>query len=96
MKANHLTDIKQVELEIGGFSGVEVDLLEEAFNILRKGTVIEGAVIMIHTLPVLLRCRHCQSEYVGDFEDNTCPVCARKEFDVIQGRELNVSSIKGV
>ncbi len=80
---------------MGAFSGVEVDLLREAFEILREGSDLVEAVIMVRSIPVVLECRQCSGQYVGDFEDNTCPVCQALDFDVIQGEELQVRSIKG-
>ncbi len=80
-------------LEIGQFSGVEVHALEMAFSALCPGTLLEGARIEYMTPSLLLFCKHCQTEYLGDGEDLRCPVCEGEQFKVVQGRELIVKSI---
>lgn len=80
-------------LEIGQFSGVEVHALEMAFSALCKGTVMEGARIEYQTPSLLLYCKDCQTEYLGDGEDLRCPACEGEHYQVVQGRELIVRSI---
>lgn len=91
--ANGLARIGKVVLEIGQFSGVEVDALELAFSAYRKGTILEEAEIEYLTPPLLLFCRDCENEYVGDLEDLRCPACEGTRYKVVQGRELKVKSI---
>ena len=90
---NGLARVSKVAIEIGQFSGVEVDALEIAFSAYRKGTILEGAEIKYLTPPLLLFCRDCQNEYVGDVEDLRCPACEGSRYRVVQGRELKVKSI---
>lgn len=82
-------------LEIGQFSGVEVGSLEFSFRVFNKGTVMEGAEIEVLTPPLLLFCKRCENEYLGDFEDLRCPVCLVSEFNILQGKELMIKSIVG-
>ena len=82
-------------LEIGQFSGVEPELLHFAFEWVCKGTIIEKTEIEILTPPLLLYCRHCEIEYLGELEDLRCPVCLGEEFATLQGRDMLVKSIIG-
>jgi len=91
-----LAAVTRIVLEIGPFSGVEVGALEFAFSVFKKGTVLEGAEFAYETPPLLLYCKECENEYLGDWEDLRCPVCMGTEFKVVQGRELIVKSIAGV
>jgi hydrogenase nickel incorporation protein HypA/HybF len=90
---NNLPRIRKVVLEIGQFSGVEVHALELAFSALCRGTVLEGADIEYQTPPLLLLCRDCRAEYVGEAADLRCPACEGEHYQVLQGRELIVKSI---
>jgi hydrogenase nickel incorporation protein HypA/HybF len=92
---HHLGRIEKVVLEIGQFSGVEPELLRYAFEFVGRGTVLEHAKIEILSPPLLLYCRHCETEYLGELEDLRCPVCEEEQFEVIQGREMLVKSIVG-
>jgi len=87
--------IARVVLEIGQFSGVEPELLRYAFEWVNKGTLLEHAEFEILTPPLLLYCRNCETEYLGELEDLRCPVCLGETFDTIQGREMRVKSIVG-
>ena len=82
-------------MEIGQFSGVEPDLLQFAFEVINKGTIMEKTEVEILTPPLLLYCRSCEVEYLGELEDLRCPVCLGEDFDVLQGREMLVKSIVG-
>ena len=87
--------ITQLVLEIGQFSGVESGALEFAFNLLKKGTILAEAEIIYLTPPLVLFCKNCENEYIGDWEDLRCPSCLETQFEVIQGREMIVKSIEG-
>ena len=82
-------------LEIGQFSGVEPELLRHAFAVIKKGTILEPAEIQMQTPPLLLYCRVCENEYLGDIDELRCPLCLKEEFDILRGREMVVKSIIG-
>ena len=91
-----MTAVSRIVLEIGPFSGVQVGALEFAFTAFKNGTILESAEFEYQTPPLLLYCKKCENEYVGDWEDLRCPVCMGTEFEIIQGRELIIKSIAGV
>jgi hydrogenase nickel incorporation protein HypA/HybF len=84
-----------VHLEIGAFSGVEVEALQFALEVLSPGTLLETARFTFHTPHLLLYCLDCENEYIGDPEDLLCPGCLGADFEVRQGREMVVRSIHG-
>ena len=84
-----------VVLEIGQFSGVQVEALEFAFSVISDGTILEGAEMEYQTPPLVLCCMTCEAEYLSDLEDLGCPVCLGTQFEIVQGRELVVRSISG-
>ena len=88
--------VEQVDLEIGALSGVEVDALQFALDVLAPGTILEKACITFETPLLLLYCPECDNEYVGDLDDLLCPGCLGSEFDVRQGRKMLVKAIRGV
>lgn len=94
-RENRLQHITRVVLEIGQFSGVEPELLRFAFEVIKKGTILERAEIEMQVPPLLLYCRECENEYLGEMEDLRCPVCLKEQFRVLQGREMVVRSIEG-
>jgi hydrogenase nickel incorporation protein HypA/HybF len=94
-RANDLSCVSSIVLEIGQFSGVEVGALDFAFSVFKEGSILEEAEIEYLTPPLMLYCQHCETEYLGDWEDLQCPACLETEFDIIQGQELKIKSIVG-
>ncbi len=94
-KVNHLSSVSKIVLEIGQFSGVEVGALDFAFSVFREGSILREAEIEYLTPPLMLFCKNCESEYLGDWEDLQCPACLKVDFDIIQGQELKIKSITG-
>jgi hydrogenase nickel incorporation protein HypA/HybF len=94
-RENSLSCVKEVNVEIGAFAGVEPNLLQFAFSILKKKTLLAESDLIIITPPLLLYCKNCETEYLGDVEDLRCPACLGNDFEVKQGRELQVKSISG-
>ncbi len=93
--SNGLVSVSKIVLEIGQFSGVEIEALDFAFSVLKRGTILEGADIEYLTPPLVLYCKQCENEYVGDPQDPRCPACMGAEFVVVQGREMIIKSISG-
>jgi hydrogenase nickel incorporation protein HypA/HybF len=94
-RQNHLVRVTKVSLCIGRFAGVELHALQFAWQVLREGTLAAEAGLEIEEVPVVLRCGYCESEYVTDLEDMSCPLCDSLEYEVIGGRELNLKSVYG-
>jgi len=93
--ANHLSRLTKIVLEIGQFSGVEVGALAFSFDAVKAGTILEKAEIEYLSPPLVLVCKNCETEYLGDWEDLQCPACRMVDFDIIQGQELKIKSIAG-
>lgn len=92
---NGLASISKVVLEIGQFSGVEIEALEFAFSAFKHDTILQDAIIEYLTPPLTLFCKECENQYLGDFDDLRCPACMGTHFEVIHGREMVVKSIVG-
>jgi hydrogenase nickel incorporation protein HypA/HybF len=94
-RENGLTRIMTITVQIGKFTGIEADALDFAFQLMTEKTLAEGAELEIEETPLLLRCKKCEGEYSGDFDDLHCPNCGAEDFLILQGREMVVKSITG-
>ena len=66
--------VHRVRIRIGALSGVEPDLLESAFSIVRVATICQNAAIEITRVPAQWECSRCQSPLnAGDLLQ--CAVC---------------------
>ena len=52
----------RIELDIGPLSGVEADLLRNAWPIASAGTIAAGADLVVHAANVVVRCTQCDAE----------------------------------
>lgn len=84
-----------VRLEIGAAAAVEPDALTFCFPLLAAGTALEGAELVILTVPMRARCRACGTEYDPDSQITACPKCGAFGPELIAGREMRVASFDG-
>ena len=69
------TEIRVISLRVGLFSGVVPEALEFAFDVLKQGTMAEGATLSIERVPGLFRCVKCDTEVRLDAVRFECDVC---------------------
>lgn len=91
MKADHVTEIV---LDIGAVSGVIPENLEFAWEVSSKNTIVEGAVLKINFIKAKAVCLECKKEFNLDDIYSMCEYCNSVKYEIIQGKELKVKSIK--
>ena len=84
--------ITRIALQIGAKSGVVVDSLEFAFEMVAKNTIAEGALLEIESIPLKGECLGCGHQFFSkDFL--VCDKCGHFA-KAISGQELNIQSIE--
>jgi hydrogenase nickel incorporation protein HypA/HybF len=53
------TAVRRLEVRIGELSGVEVELLKTAYEMVRERTICDGASLEITSVPARWECRSC-------------------------------------
>ena len=86
--------VGKINLVIGEMTGVVGECVQFYLEFLSKGTVVEGAVLDVTTVPAKARCRDCGGTFELKEFDWTCPGCSGKSLEAIGGRELFVESIE--
>lgn len=84
----------RVTVGVGKLSGVEMDAFEFAFPMAAKGSRLENAELVIHDLPIRVRCRICGKESNPDFPRCVCMHCGSEEIELLGGREFNIESME--
>jgi hydrogenase nickel insertion protein HypA len=84
--------VRRLTVEIGVAAGVEVELLESAWEIFRGGTVCAGAELAIERVPVAWACTRCGAvpEEVGTLR---CPSCS-SPLRMVRGDDLTLRRIE--
>jgi hydrogenase nickel incorporation protein HypA/HybF len=87
--------ITAIHLRIGPLSGVVGSALASAYELAREGTALEETELVIEQVPVVVRCRACESEHVAEsWPTLNCPGCGSPAPEVIRGRELEVVALE--
>ena len=86
--------IRSVTLEVGALSGAIPEALEFAFDVCSKGTLAEGAALIIRHTPGHGKCAACNVS--TDCHDLTavCPQCGALAFAIDRGTELRVLELE--
>lgn len=86
--------IHQLNLRVGVISGVVIEALEFAFDACTQDTIAEGANLKIELVPALCYCENCQCEFAPPDQIYVCPNCEQISSKLIQGRELQLTSLE--
>jgi len=85
--------VSKVELDIGSLAGVEQDALEFAWETVTQNTIVEHAVLQINNIQAKARCSDCKTSFEAENFFAPCPSCYGFNYEVLQGKELQVKSI---
>lgn len=83
-----------IHLVLGGLAGVQRECVQFYFDILKKGTPVEGAKLAFTEVPGKLKCRSCGVEFAAGDCYWLCPECASPAVEVVGGRDAYIESIE--
>ncbi|SFV58813.1 [NiFe] hydrogenase nickel incorporation protein HypA [hydrothermal vent metagenome] len=92
-KDNNYQGIDKVWLEVGPFSGVEVNALEFSFEIATRGSITQGAKLEIIQTPGQAWCFNCNKTITIKQRYDNCPLCNSGQLTVTGGEELKIKQI---
>jgi len=90
-KANKVLDIKIV---IGELSGLVPECIQDYFDILSKGTIVEGAALKIRKVFPKIHCEECNFD--SDMKPRTysCEKCGSTKVRISGGKEFYIDSME--
>jgi len=87
--------VLEVRLRVGQLASVVEDSLQFCFEIATAETPLEGARLIVNTIPVVVHCDACNADLpLPSLQSFHCPSCGAPASDVRQGRELEIESIE--
>lgn len=86
--------VKTIWLEIGALAGVEVQALEFAFEVVRRGTLAEQAQLMIINLPAQAWCLPCAQVVEIRQRYDACPQCGSYQLQISSGDEMRIKELE--
>ncbi|SPD73034.1 putative hydrogenase nickel incorporation protein HypA 2 [uncultured Desulfobacterium sp.] len=86
--------LRAVHLRIGAMSSIMPDSLSFCFEAIISGTELEGATLIIETIPLKGCCKGCNGNFeIVDYMFR-CPLCNSHDITIVAGRELAVAAIE--
>ena len=86
--------IHNVIVRIGPLSGVDPDLLVQAFPLASAGTVAQDSRLVIERLPIRVRCDSCGAETVAEPNKLVCGACGDWHTQLLSGDEMLLASVE--
>jgi len=86
--------VERINLKIGKLAAVVPDSLRFCFDIAIKDTPLDGAYLVIQELPVMARCRDCDTQWTISSPAFICENCDSGSLEILSGRELDIESIE--
>ena len=86
--------VKKVWLEIGRFSGVEIDALRFCFDVVTRGSVAEDSELLIDELPGQAWCLGCSRAVTVPQRFDPCPACGSYQVQVTGGDEMRIKELE--
>ena len=82
-----------IHLRLGEMSGVNIDSLKFAFEVLSKGTVAEKGRLEFEQVPLVIVCNECNYESSPESLIFRCAKCGSASMELISGREMEIDYI---
>ena len=91
---NDATMVSKVICKIGVMSGIEIQLLQVAFDTFKEGTICAQAEFIINVQKLKLECRACGYIYEEDEIRYFCQKCESLKVKVIDGEDMYLMSLE--
>jgi len=83
-----------VTLVIGEFSGLKDGPVKSYFENFSRGTLLEGAKLVIKLVRSKLKCEDCAEIFEHEKADFTCPKCRGQGVLINPGKEFYIDNIE--
>ena len=86
--------VTSITLQIGPLSGVEGQLLRDAFPIAAAGSIAEGADLHIEPMPIVVHCPRCGARSEVAPNKLVCGRCGDWRTRLVSGEEMLLKSLE--
>lgn len=90
---NNAVSVSEITIEVGDFSGVQVEAFRSALEILTEKSRLSKARLNIIRKKGRGICPGCNKEFEMEQRVDTCPVCGAFPSEIIGGYEFRVVSL---
>ena len=97
-EGRNVASIRAVHLSIGELSDVVEEQIPGLFHHFARGTLAEGAEVVVKRVPAYVHCLECSNIFAINVKDESslsCPRCgAYRKYRLFSGREFRVDSLE--
>ena len=93
-RQHRVNRVLAVKIEVGALRGIVPEHLTYYFDFLKKGTVAEGAVLVVDLVPGEVQCQRCRTRFPLDDKGYVCTSCSSHEVELVAGLELKVKTMQ--
>jgi len=93
-KSSNATKVTRVTLVMGELSGLKDGPVRSYFENLSKGTLLEGAELIIKPAGAKLRCKDCGEIFEHEKSNFNCPKCSGPGVLTNSGKEFYIDNIE--
>lgn len=86
--------VRRVRLEIGRFAGVEIEALRFGFDVVMRGSLADGAELVIMEKPGQAWCFACDETVEIDDRLDPCPRCGGDRLHATGGTEMTIKDLE--
>ena len=91
---NHGVKVKTINLVVGEYSGFIGDSISMYFEVISRGTPVDGATLEISYIKPKLKCEQCGEYFERKRFSFQCPNCPGQGLPTEIGKEFYIESIE--
>ncbi len=91
---NKAKKVTKVIIKVGVLSGVEIDLLQSAFDTFKEKTICDGCEFIINPQKVIILCKSCDKESTLEKNEFLCLHCSSNNIKVLDGEDMYLMSLE--
>lgn len=95
-RQNGFSRVTRVRLSIGRFAGVEPEALRFSFDVVSRGTLAEGAELVLLEQPGAAWCFDCNETVAIADRLDPCPVCGGVRLRPTSGTDMTIKDLEVV
>ena len=90
----NISKIISIGIEVGKMAAIVPDSLEFSFEVVTKGTFLEGVRLVIEEIPFSARCEECGHIFEVEDYNLVCPECENGQCELISGDEILIKRLE--
>lgn len=94
---NQVKKVVAIHLQVGTLSDLEEKWMQQYFDYVSKGSIAEGAKLVIEWIPAKMQCLDCNATYEVNIKDGktpSCPECGGSARNLVSGREYYIKNME--